>query len=190
MGVAVQSHLFAAPSTGQLMVRVHLRFDQLDEAAQLQIVVQDQHEGHRYRQFATLGERALAGKGWQPYEFALSDVPFGESEQLRLHFHLTGQAEVLVDDVQLVDLRFDEARQRALVKRIYAANIALEQGQVVDCLRVVDDYWSQYLVENVPPTEEVVSLATKPTPVSKPVTKEEEKGIGSRMRGWVPKIWR
>ena len=190
MGVAVQSHLFPAPSTGQLMVRVYLRFDQLDEAAQLQIVLQDQHEGRRYRQFATLANRDLAGKGWQPYEFALSDVPFGEGEQLRLHFHLTGGAEVLVDDVQLVDLRFDEARQRALVKRIYAANIALEQGQVVDCLRVVDDYWSQYLVENVPPTEEVVSLASKPTPVTEPVAKEEEKGIGSRMRGWVPKIWR
>jgi len=189
-GVAVQSHLFSAPETGQLMVSLFLRFDQLDEGAQLQLVVQDQHEGRRYRQVAVIENKQLAGKGWMPYQFALGDVPFGQGEQLRLHFHLTGEAEVLVDEVQLVDLRFDDARRRALVKRIFAAKIALEQGQVVDCLRVVDDYWSQYLVEYVPPTEQVVSIATKKSPVTKPETPEEEKGIGSRLRGWVPKIWR
>ncbi len=189
-GVAVQSHLFPAPNTGQLMVRVFLRFDQLDEGAKLQMVVQDQHEGRRYRQVAAIEYGQLAGKGWLPYEFALGDVPFGESEQLRRHFHLTGGAEVLVDEVQLIDLRFDDARRRALVKRIYAAKIALEQEQVVDCLRVVDDYWSQYLVEYVPPTEQVASTATKQSPVIEPVPRKEEKGIGSRLRGWVPRIWR
>ena len=189
-GVAVQSNLFPTPDTGQLMVSLFLRFDQLEESAQLQIVLQDEHQGRRYRQFATLGNTQMAGKGWQRYEFPLEDVPSDQGEQLRLHLHLTGKAEVLVDDLQLVDLRFDEQRRRALVKRIYAANIALEQGQVVDCLRVVDDYWSQYLVEHVQPRDSVASLATKQAPVTESQPKEEEKGIGSRVRGWVPKIWR
>ena len=193
IGVAVQSHLFPASETGQLMVSVYLRFDQLDEAAQLQMVVQDQHEGRRYRRSTVLDDRQLAGAGWSRYEFALDDVPFGQDEQLRLHFHLIGGAEVLVDDVQFVDLRFDEARRRALVKRIYAAKIALEQGKVVDCLRGVDDYWSQYLVEYVPPIEGVASIATKQQSVTGAPTKpstQEEKGVGSRLRSWVPKIWR
>ena len=188
-GVAVQSHQFPAPDTGQLMVSVYLRFDQLDESAQLQIVVQDQYEGRRYRQFTAISDAQLAGRGWQRFELPLDDVPYGDDEQLQLHFHLTGNAEVLVDDVQLVDLRFDDARRRALVKRIYAAKISLEQEKVVDCLRVVDDYWSQYLVEYVPPTEQVTSIATKQSPVTE-TKAEEEKGIGSRVRGWVPKIWR
>ncbi len=188
-GVAVQSLPFAAPDTGQLMVSVYLRFDQLDEGAQLQIVVQDQHEGRHYRQFTAIINQQLAGKGWQRFEFPLEDVPSGEGEQLQLHFHLIGDAEVLVDDIQLIDLRFNEARRRALVKRIYAAKISLEQEKVVDCLRVVDDYWSRYLVEHVQPINQAASIATKQTPVTEPKD-EEEKGIGSRVRGWVPKIWR
>ena len=191
-GVAVQSHRFPAPDTGQLLVSVYLRFETLDEDAELRIAVQDQDDGRRYRQFAALGAEQLDGNGWSRYEFPLGDVPFGDDEQLRLHFHLTGNAEVFIDDVQLYDLYFDEARRRALVKRIYAAKIALEQGQVVDCLRVLDDYWSQYLVTYVPPVEPVAALASKESPVTlpEPEPAEEEKGIGSRLRGWVPSIWR
>ena len=125
----------------------------------------------------------------------MSDIPFGEREQLRLHFHLTGSAEVHVDDVQLYDLRFDDARRRAIVKRIYAAKIALEQGQVVDCLRVVDDYWSRYLVEYVPQTETVAFQATKSRPATQQPAAQlpddkSEKGISSRLRSWVPQRWR
>ena len=189
IGVAVQSHSFPVPATGQLMVSLFLRVERLEENAQLQIAIQDQDQGRRYHQFAVLGKAQLSNKEWTSYEFELSDVPFGQDEKLRLQFHLTGGGEVLVDDVQLFDLRFDEARRRALVKRIYAARTALAQGQVVDCLRVVDDYWSRYLVEHVPPTETVTFEATKQPSVVKPL-KEKETGLGSRLRGWVPRMWR
>jgi len=192
MGVAVQSHLFPSPDTGQLMVSVYLRVDQFDPAARLQIAVLDQNEGSRYHQLAVLNKEQLKRNGWHPYQIALNDVPFGDREQLRLHFHLTGNAEVLVDDVQLYDLRFNEARRQAIVKRLIAANIALEQGQVVDCLRVVDDYWSRYLVEYVPQTDTITFQAAKQSPTTD-VPAEEKKGIASRLRGLVPrvpKIWR
>lgn len=189
-GAIVQSHLFPAPGTGQLMVKVFLRFDRLEEGAQLQITVQDQTDGRLYRQTATIGRAQLVGDGWQPYEFALEDVPSGVGRQLRLHLHLTGSAKVLVDDVQLYDLRFDKARRIALVKRLFAAKIALEQGQVLDCLHVVDDYWSRYLVEHVPPMGTTTLQATRPTPKAKPVEQPTDKGVGSRIKGWVPKMWR
>jgi len=188
LGVAVQSHLFATPETGQLLVSAYLRVERMGQDARLRIAVQDQDEGRGYQKFAVLGRKQLGDGGWKRFDFALNDIPFGEREQLRLHFHLTGAAEVLVDDVEMYDLRFDEGRRRALGKRIYAARVALEQGQVVDCLRVVDDYWSRYLVEYVPPTE-TVALQTAKQPQT-PVVKEEETGVGARLRGWVPKIWR
>lgn len=189
-GVAVQSHLFPAPNTGQLMVTAFVRVLEMSEDAQLQITLQDQNDGGRYRQFAAIRPSQVKLGEWSRFDLALSDVPSGGGEQLRLSFHLLGNAEVLLDDVKLCDLRFDEARRRSLVKRVFAARVALEQDQLVDCLRVVDDYWSQYLVEHVPPAETVTFQATKPTPKTAVEAPEEETGIGSRLRGWVPKLWR
>jgi hypothetical protein len=186
-GVAVQSHLFPAPDTGQLTVGLFLRASHLDSASQLQISVQDASGGQRYHQRAVLDPTQLAGDAWTHYEFPLGDVP--ADTQLRLVFHLTGTAQVVLDDVQLYDLRFDDVRRRALVKRIYAAKLALDKGQWVDCLRVVDDYWSQYLVENVPPVEPVGLQASKQSPVAEPEVPEKA-GLGSRLKGWVEPIWR
>lgn len=195
VGVAVQSHLFPAPETGQLMVSVFLRAEQFKDDAQLRIAVQDQSEGRSYHQLAVISSDQLRGSGWSRYQFALNDVPFGNREQLRLHFHLTGDAEVYVDDVELYDLRFDEIQRQAIVKRLFGAKLALEHGQVVDCLHGTNDYWSRYLVEYVPSANAVSFQATKPTQatpeaVPQPI-EEEESGIRSRLRNWVPsKIWR
>jgi hypothetical protein len=105
---------------------------------------------------------------------------------------------VLLDDVELYDLRFDSARRGALVKRIYAAKTALEEGQVIDCQRLVDGYWSRYLVEYVPPVQTAeVSIAKQPA-APEPTSESEEvqhepkesSGFGSRLRNWMPRIWR
>ncbi|MGI9427539.1 MAG: hypothetical protein ACR2NM_02695, partial [Bythopirellula sp.] len=189
-GTAVRSQLFPTTETGQLLVSFYVRFEHQGENTNLQIAVEDQHEGRRYRQFALLVGEQVADSGWSRYEFALNDVPFGSEEQLRLHFQLTGDAEVLIDDVELFDLRFDDMRRRALVKKIFTAKKALDQGQIVDCLRVVDDYWSRYLVEFVPPTEKVTYQATKQPRKVEPAEEEDEPGIGSRLRDWVPSILR
>ena len=118
-------------------------------------------------------------------------IPFDNKEQLRIQFYLTGNAEVLVDDVQLYDLRFNEGLRGALVKRIYGAKLALEQGQVADCLQIVDEYWSRYLVEYVPPLEtNTATVAKQPSPSETADDQEESKGIRDRFKDWVPKIWR
>ncbi len=104
-----------------------------------------------------------------------------------LEFHLTGQAELLIDDIDLYDLWFDSARRRALVKRNFAAKTALDEGQVIDCQRLVDGYWSRYLVEHVPPVKTPIVAKQPPAPESKP---EKPAGLGDRLRGWLPRIWR
>ena len=59
--------------------------------------------------------------------------------------HLTGQAEVLLDDIELHDLRFDKLQRGALVKGVYAAKTALDEGQVDRAAQL------QYLEEKADP---------------------------------------
>ena len=194
VGVAAQTHLFDAPATGQLTVSCFVRAVNVGSDAQLNITVQGQADGLDYQRVATLGTHQLGDTTWVRQQFTLSDVPTEPGQQLRLLFHATGNAEIMIDDVELCDLRFDEARRRTLVKRIHGANLALQQGQLVDCLRVVDDHWSRFIVEHVPPATAVTSVASKPvtpTPAADEATESpDDKGVGSRLRGWVPKIWR
>ena len=191
VGVALQSNLFPMPETGQLVVSAFLRAEHWDPSARLHIAIEDSNGGRFYRQFAILGREKPISDQWAQYEFPVDDIPLNSKDQIRIQFLLTGSAEVLLDDVQLCDLRFDEGLRGALVKRIYAAKIALEQNHVVDCLQVVDEYWSRYLVEYVPPLETgVVREAKQPAAIESEAEQEESKGIRDRFKGWVPKIWR
>jgi len=197
-GAVVESHLFPMPLTGQLVVGAFVRGREVAPDAQLHIAIEDGEDGRTYQQYATLSAEQLSAAEWTWYEFPVDDVPFDANGQMRVRFHLTGAAEVLLDDVELYDLRFDSARRGALVKRIYAAKTALEEGQVIDCQRLVDGYWSRYLVEYVPPVQTAeVSIAKQPA-APEPTSESEEvqhepkesSGFGSRLRNWMPRIWR
>ncbi|MCH2115258.1 MAG: family 10 glycosylhydrolase [Pirellulales bacterium] len=191
LGVAVQSHLFSMPETGQLVVSAFLRRADWGPDARLHIVVEDGSDGRAYRQFAVLGEDEPMSDQWAQYNFLWDDLPLDTAGQMHIQFHLTGRAEVMIDDVELYDLRFSEDRRRTFLKDVYAAQDALQRGHVVDCLRRVDEYWSQYLVEFVPPLEkEPASLATQPQDTAEVEPQPESKGIRERIKGWSPKIWR
>ncbi len=98
--------------------------------------------------------------------------------------------------MQLSDLRFADNERVDLIKRYYAAQRALEEGKTVDCLRLVDDYWPRYLMEHVPPAEQIpVQTARAPgeRDLEGPESArpdEKKPGFGSKLRGWVPKVWR
>ncbi len=192
IGVAVQSHLFPMPETGQLVVSAYVKGEQVSPEARLYITIEGSHGGQAYRRYTTLGSEGELEKEWTRYEFPINDIPIGSADQMRVMFHLTGDASVLIDDVEMHDLRFDKTRRGALVKRVYAAKTALDNGQIIDCLRLVDEYWSQYLVEYVPPIEnEAVQIAKQPpSPKTELETEKEEPGIGDRVRGWIPRVWR
>jgi hypothetical protein len=197
-GVAVESHLFPMPKTGQLVVGAFVKGRNVGPDAQLHIVLEDGQNGRGYLQYATLNAAQLAASDWTRYEFPVDDIPFEGGGQLRIRFQLFGRGEVLIDDVELYDLRFDSARRGALVKRVYAAKTALEENQFVDCQRLVDGYWSRYLVEFVPPVETGgASLAKQPPAPNPPDEAEEAKrelsesrGFGGRLRNWMPRLWR
>jgi hypothetical protein len=190
VGVAAQSHLFQLPDTGMLVVTAHVRASELTDDATLTMAVETGEEGQPYRRARTIAVGEEYATQWKRCELVVSDLPVGDAEQLRVQFHVTGKADVVVDDVALCDLRFDDQRRSELVKRVFAAKTALDEAQYTDCLRLVDEYWPQYLVEYVPPVvREPATLAKQPDN-SEAKPGEDNSKAGGRFRNIIPRIWR
>jgi hypothetical protein len=188
LGVAVQSHLFATPATGQIVVRAMVRTAEMQPGAQLYMWVEYESGGVMRQRYVPVGGNPAQVDGWRECEFAVDDLPLASTGKMRVQFHLTGQGEAWVDDVRLYDLRFAEAQVVELSKRLMGAQAALEEGQLMDCQRLVDGYLPRRLVEYIPPP----MMAAKPSDVA-PVTPEAAaapKGMGARIKGMVPKILR
>jgi hypothetical protein len=186
LGVAVQSHLFAIPRTGQIVVRAKIRGENMQPGARLYAWVEYESGGVMRPRYVALGDHSLPN-AWTEREFAVDDLPLAEAGQMRIQFHLTGIGEAWVDDVRLYDLRFAEAQRVELSKRLLGAKAALDEGHVMDCQRLVDGYLPRRLVEHIPGP----ALAAKPGEAAlSPPAEEPEKGFGPRIRGLVPKILR
>jgi hypothetical protein len=198
LGVAAQSHLFPIPGSGELTIRARVRVKDLAEDARVYAWVEFDANGTPRREYAALGEGRL-GDAWTTCEFAVDDLPLASSGQMRVQFHLAGRGEAWVDGVELFDLRFSEEQRMRFTTTLFAAKIALEKGQLVECQRLVDGYWPRYLVENVPMSasaaEELlppeVRVATLPDDAPPADGAEgESPGIGDRLRQWTPQFFR
>jgi hypothetical protein len=188
LGVAAQSHLFPIPATGQLVVRASARGQGLAPDAQLYAWVEYQDNGVQRRRSAPIADADKLGAEWTSCEFAINDLPLGHG-QMRIHFHLVGQGEALIDDVRLFDLRFSSAQRVELGKWLYAAKTALDQGELVECQRLVEGYGPRYLLEHVPPALEVAAKPEDAAPPPNPPKEDAGKGSGRRASRWFD-IWR
>lgn len=185
LGVAVQSHLFAVPVTGMMVVAARVQVRQAEKSARMILALETEDPLYRRVQAVPLNSDLV--NQWSLVEFVVNDLPVGDADQLRVFFHLVGQADVLVDDIQLFDLRFDDQRRTELVKQVFAAKTALEEHQYVDCLRLLNEYWPRYLVEYVPPAERTSPTLAKQPDSASSNEKEESK---SRLRSWMPRLFR
>jgi hypothetical protein len=142
------------------------------------------------QRYAALADQALSSR-WSECEFAVDDLPLGTDAKMRVQFHLAGAGEALVDDVRLYDLRFADAQRVELSKRLIGAKSALEEGQLMDCQRLVDAYLPRQLVEHVPPPALAANTPVDAT-LRDTASAEEpaKKGLAPRIRGMVPKILR
>ena len=100
---------------------------------------------------------------WGQYIVQFDDLPLDGLCQMRVRLDLMGAGEVWADDVQLFDLAFNESELRALYKLLTLADLNLQNGQVGDCLKLLDGYWPRFLMQNVPLPPAVPALAAKPT---------------------------
>jgi hypothetical protein len=190
IGVAAQSHLFPLPETGMIVITAQIRASEVNEGASLTLALETDEHGQPYRRTRTISLGEEFSTQWKKCEMIVNDLPVGDAEQLRVQFHVTGKADVIIDDVGLCDLRFDDQRRSELVKRVFAAKTALDEGQYSDCLRLLNEYWPQYLVAYVPPVIGQPAALAKQQENPAPKATEDNSKSGGRFRNMIPRIWR
>jgi len=103
-----------------------------------------------------------------------------------------GQGDVWIDDVQLFDLAFNEMELRALYKLITLADVTLQNGQIGDCLKLLDGYWPRFLTQHVPLGPDAAPEGTiAATPEGSPQSADKtsappQTGLMDRMRNLLP----
>ena len=124
--------------------------------------------------------------------FQVDDLPLEGLSPLHVRFDLMGPGEVWVDDVQLFDLAFNEPELRALYKLVTLADVNLQNGQIGDCMKLLDGYWPRFLVEHVPLAVEppAGTIAAKPDepPAVDNSADAPHTGLMDRMKNMLPRF--
>ena len=161
----------------------------------LWLAVEGKCPGRNYYRYAAVGQPPAPGQDgkpigttWSQYIVPFDDLPLDGLSQMRVHVDLIGAGEVWVDDVQLFDLVFNESELRALYKLLTLADLNLQNGQVGDCMKLLNGYWPRFLMQNVPSPQAVPALASKPAEQSsadKPAA-EQSPNWTERVKGILP----
>ena len=186
------------PATGRLSMAVWLRVADAEKQPPLRLSLEAKLQGRDYYRFAPIGQAPGPGQPsvpissqWGQYVFQVDDLPLEGLTSLRVRFDLMGAGEVWIDDVQLFGLVFSKPEMFEIQKLITLADIKLQNGQIGDCLRLLEGYWPRFLEENVPLPPGAVppeTIATKPRSTEEPPP--ERSGWLNRVKDMVPESLR
>ena len=98
-------------------------------------------------------------------------------------FELAGAGEILVDDVQVFDLPFTDPERVELLKLISLASVKLDSGQLADCARLLESYWPQFLVANVPLQVLNTPVARRPREPMRPPLHQKAQAYSTALKG-------
>ena len=163
------SRPFVVPDTGRLAVSVWLRVADAARQPPLRLALEGKFHGRDYYKFASVGLVPAGGQPaapilpqWKQYLVPVDDLPLGGQNSVRVRFDLMGPGEVWVDDVQVFCLAFNRAEMVELSKIITLADVKLQNGQIGDCLHLLEGYWPRFLEENVPLPAEAEAPKQRP----------------------------
>lgn len=191
------SHAFPPPATGRLAISFWLRTADPQRQPAFRVAVEAKTAGPPFYRFAQFGQ---AGEGfgevhpiasqWSPVFVEVNDLPLDSLSAVRIRFELLGPGEVWIDDVQLCELAFSRREHKELLRLLAPANVHLQNGQIADCLRVLEGYWPRFLVEYVRLVEAPVASRPEPSaspPAPRPAKDTERPaGILDRLKNFVP----
>lgn len=219
----VRGNPFPAPKTGRLSVLAWVRVEDPSKQPKLRLAVEGKLDGKNFYRRANIGASEdgqgvrTIQKQWSPYRFPLNDLPLQGLTDLQVGFDLMGEGDVYIDNVSVYDLWFADNERDELLKNIATADVQLSTGQVADCERFLDSYWSRFLQDHVPlsaprtattpapPTEEPMTPAparrgplakraerakSPESPPPEVAEKPEKPGMMERMKSWLPKSLR
>ena len=159
------------------------------------MAIEGKLRGRDYYRYAPVGLEKAPGQPptpiaaqWSQYVVRFGDLPLEGLTSLRARFDLMGAGEVWIDDVQLFSLAFNRSELVELQKLIALADVKLKNGQVGDCLRLLEGYWPQFLEENVPAPAAVDAVTAKPRPAEE--RQPERSGFLNRMKDMLPESLR
>ena len=154
--VCLVSKPLAVPNTGRLAVSVWLRVANPARQPPLRLAIDGKLDGHDYYKFGTVGLSPNSRQSadpilpeWGQYVFQVDDLPLEGLTSLRARFDLMGPGEVWIDDVQVSGLTFSGPEIFELSKLITTADVKLQNGQIGDCIHLLEGYWPRFLEENV-----------------------------------------
>ena len=193
----LRSEPFPVPKSGRVAVFVWLRTNPAAAQSPLHLGLEGLHGSRNYYRPAILNRGAdpqhQLQREWKQYVFRADDLAIKGLDEIRLRFDLMGPGEVWIDDVQLYDnLQFDSNEEIELSKIIFSADRAHKDGELGDCLRLLEGYWPRFLVENVPMPAGPIARSAQHPPRPKPIPAQpkEKPGMIDRMKGLVPKFLR
>ncbi len=168
------SEPFEAPATGRLAMSVWLRVADAQQQPPLQLALEGRAGAEEYYRFAPIGQAppdappppAIAPQ-WAQYILQVDNVPLEGLTHIRIRLDLLGPGEVWIDDVQVFNLYFSKTERMELSKLVALADVNLQNGQLSDCLHLMDSYWPRFLTLHVPlPAEalKAANVAMKPKP--------------------------
>lgn len=187
----LRSNAFPAPATGRLSVALWLRTADRSRQPPVRVAIEAHAAEGEYHRYASLGAGAAGAQlteQWAQYIFQVDDLPTENVAEVRLRVDLAGAGEIWLDDIEIHDLAFAESERVELTKIVTLASYKLQAGQLADCARILDGYWPQFLVANVPLVHKPLPVAqrpnSEPTPQREPAKKA---GRLEQIKGYLPK---
>ena len=192
---ALVSQPFAPPISGRLAMLVHMRVADAAKQPPVRLVVEGR-QGTRtvafYLRFGRSVERDVAAQPitteWSRYLMGVPDLPLETLSAVRVRLELSGPGEVWIDDVQLCDLAFNERELTGLKRLITPVHAKLQNGELGDCIHLLEGYWPRLLAEKVrladaPVPGTLDRASSQPPPAKQP---ERSAGLLDRVRNLVP----
>lgn len=188
----VASLPFPAPATGRLSLSVWLRVADPSRQPPLRLTVAGNVGGRDLFRSAWVGQSPDLPRvppipaEWTQFYVHVFDLPLDNTGYVHLRFELAGPGEVWIDDVQLCELFFTEKERKALVRLLTPADLMLQNGQVGECLRLLEGYWSRFLLAHVPlPQTPVVQKPDLPSGAAgEPAARSAR--LFDRLKAWAP----
>jgi hypothetical protein len=198
--VALASRRVPVPPTGRLSMSVWLRVPEGAPQPPLRLAVEGDFGRLRYR-FAPVGAPIAEGQPavpigtrWSQFVFPVSDLPLDPDRRVSIRFDLMGPGEVWIDHVEVFDLALDRQELVELSKLITLIDVKRQNGQVADCLHLLEGHWPRLLERHVPlpETGRTDGLADHPSREQRapPQSTGDRTGLLDRMQDLLPKkLW-
>jgi hypothetical protein len=125
---------------------------------------------------------------WSPYLIERTDLPLESLSAMRVRLELSGAGEVWIDDVQLCDLAFNKREVTELLKLITPVQLKLQNGELAECIHLLEGYWPRLLAEKVRLADAAAAgklqqVSSEQAPAKQP---DRSAGFMERVRNLVP----